>query len=102
MATVMLRDSASIDLVIANEEVIRDLVKRLPAKSRSGATNLELLQVAGIDIVGPLPGDTEKIIVYKAGVPAEGADPVTAETLVKFLTSETAAQVLKQKGVEPD
>jgi molybdate transport system substrate-binding protein len=62
----------------------------------------ELLPVPGIDIVGPLPGDMQKIIVYMAGVPAEGADRDTAETLVKFLTSEAAAQVLKQKGMDPD
>jgi molybdate transport system substrate-binding protein len=61
----------------------------------------ELLPIPGIDIVGPLPGDMQKIIVYMAGVPTEGADPVTAETFVKFLASQAAAQVLKQKGMDP-
>jgi molybdate transport system substrate-binding protein len=61
----------------------------------------ELLPVPGIDIVGPLPGDMQKIIVYMAGVPTEGADPETAATLVKFLTSEAAQQVLKQTGMDP-
>jgi molybdate transport system substrate-binding protein len=41
----------------------------------------DLLPVPGIDIVGPLPGDMQKIIVYMGGVPAEGADLVIAETL---------------------
>jgi molybdate transport system substrate-binding protein len=61
----------------------------------------ELLPVPGIDIVGPLPGDMQKIIVYVAGVPAEGSDSESAKALVKFLTSAAAATVLKQKGMDP-
>jgi molybdate transport system substrate-binding protein len=61
----------------------------------------ELLQVPGIDVVGPLPGDMQKIIVYMAGVTPEGAEHDTAETFVKFLTSEASAPVLKQKGMDP-
>jgi molybdate transport system substrate-binding protein len=61
----------------------------------------ELLPVPGIDIVGPLPGDMQKIIVYVAGVPAEGSDSEAAKALVKFLTSAAAATVLKQKGMDP-
>jgi molybdate transport system substrate-binding protein len=62
----------------------------------------ELLQVPGIDVVGPLPWDMQKIIVYMAGVTPEGAEHDTAETFVKFLTSEASVQVLKQKGMDPD
>ena len=61
----------------------------------------ELLPVPGIDIVGPLPGDMQKIIVYAAGVPAEGSDSEAAKALVKFLTSAAAVTVLKQKGMDP-
>jgi molybdate transport system substrate-binding protein len=61
----------------------------------------ELLPVPGIDIVGPLPGDMQKIIVYVAGVPSEGANFEAAKGLVKFLTSAAAATVLKQKGMDP-
>ena len=61
----------------------------------------ELLPVPGIDIVGPLPGDMQKIIVYVAGVPAEGSDSEAAKALVKFLHSAAAAAVLKQKGMDP-
>ncbi len=61
----------------------------------------ELLPVPGIDIVGPLPGDLQKTIVYVAGVPANAKNSAAAKALVKFLTSETAATVLKQKGMDP-
>src|ERR1035438_2631765 len=40
-----------------------------------------------------VPGDMQKIIVYVAGVPAEGSDSEAAKALVKFLTSAAAATV---------
>jgi hypothetical protein len=61
----------------------------------------ELLSVPGIDIVAPLPGDLPKINVYVAGVPANTNVPGAAKALVTFLTSEAAATVLKQKGMDP-
>ena len=61
----------------------------------------ELLPVPGIDLVGPLPGDLQKIIVYMAAVPAKAKDPEAATALVKFLASEAAVSVIKQKGMNP-
>jgi molybdate transport system substrate-binding protein len=61
----------------------------------------ELLPVPGIDIVGPLPGDMQKTIVYVAGVPVEAHGSKAAKALVKFLTSTPAVTVLKQKGMDP-
>ena len=61
----------------------------------------ELLPVPGIDLLGPLPGDLQKIIVYAAGVSAKAKDPDAAKALVKFLASEAAVSVIKQKGMDP-
>jgi molybdate transport system substrate-binding protein len=61
----------------------------------------ELLPVPGIDLVGPLPGDLQKIIVYVAAVPAKAKDPEAAKALAKFLSSEAAVSVMKQKGMDP-
>jgi molybdate transport system substrate-binding protein len=61
----------------------------------------ELMPVPGIDLVGPLPGDLQKIIVYVAGVPAKAKDPEAAKALVNFLASEAAVAVIKQKGMNP-
>src|SRR6202795_4036461 len=55
----------------------------------------ELLPVSGIDIVGPLPGDMQKIIIYMAGVPAETHESEAAKALMKFFTSAAAVRVLK-------
>jgi molybdate transport system substrate-binding protein len=61
----------------------------------------ELLPVPGINLVGPLPGDLQKIIVYAAAVPPKAKDPEAAKALVKFLSSEAAVAVIKQKGMDP-
>ena len=61
----------------------------------------ELLPVPGIDFVGPLPGDLQKIIVYAASVPAKAKEPEAATALMKFLSSDAAVPVIKQKGMYP-
>jgi molybdate transport system substrate-binding protein len=61
----------------------------------------ELLPVAGIDLIGPLPGDLQKIIVYAAGVPAKAKEAEAAKALVRFLASEAAVSKLKQMGMDP-
>ena len=61
----------------------------------------ELLPVPGIDFVGPLPGDLQKIIVYVAAVPAKAKEPEAAAALMKFFSSDAAVTVLKQKGMAP-
>lgn len=61
----------------------------------------ELLPVSGIDFVGPLPGDLQKIIVYMAAVPAKAKEPEAATALMKFLSSDAAVPVIKQKGMAP-
>ena len=61
----------------------------------------ELLPVPGIDFVGPLPGNLQKIIVYAAAVPVKAKEPEAATALMKFLTSDAAVPVIKQKGMYP-
>jgi molybdate transport system substrate-binding protein len=61
----------------------------------------ELMPVPGIDLVGQLPGDLQKIIVYVAAVPAKARNPEAAKALAKFLSSEVAVSVMKQKGMDP-
>ena len=61
----------------------------------------ELLPVPGIDFVGPLPGDLQKLIPISAGIAAKAKDAATAKALVAFLRSEAAVAVLKKKGIDP-
>ena len=60
----------------------------------------ELLPVAGIDIVGPLPAALQKITTFSAGVLTAAKEPDVATALVKFVAAESL-RLLKQKGLEP-
>ena len=61
----------------------------------------ELLPVAGIDFIGPLPGDLQKIIVYAAGVPVKAKEADAARAFLRFIASEPAVAKLKQMGMDP-
>jgi molybdate transport system substrate-binding protein len=60
----------------------------------------ELLPVAGVDLVGPLPGDLQKMIPISAGIPTKAKNAETAKALVNFLRSAPAQDVLTRKGME--
>jgi molybdate transport system substrate-binding protein len=61
----------------------------------------ELLSVAGLDFVGPIPRELQKMMVYSAVVPANAKEPEAAKSLIKFLSSEIAIPLIHQKGMEP-
>jgi molybdate transport system substrate-binding protein len=62
---------------------------------------VELISVAGIDIVGPLPGDLQNTIVFAAAVMASAKNAEVAKALVNFLRTPEAVAVIKAKGMEP-
>jgi len=61
----------------------------------------ELISVAGIEIVGPLPGDLQSTIVAAAAIMASAKDAEASKALVNFLRTPEAAAVIKAKGMEP-
>jgi molybdate transport system substrate-binding protein len=61
----------------------------------------ELLPVAGIDFIGPLSADVQKITVFAGGIHTGAKEPDAAKALVKFITSPQAVPVIKKKGMEP-
>ncbi len=61
----------------------------------------ELLPVAGIDYIGPLPPDIQQITVFAAGLHTNAKETEAAKALVKFLTAPEAAPVIRKKGMEP-
>jgi molybdate transport system substrate-binding protein len=61
----------------------------------------ELKPVQGIDIVGPLPDDLQKITVFSAGIAAVSKEPDAGRALIKFLASPTASAVIVKSGMEP-
>jgi molybdate transport system substrate-binding protein len=61
----------------------------------------ELLPVAGIDLVGPLPSEVQNITVFSAGVATSAKEPQAARALIKFLASPEAAPAIRKTGLEP-
>ncbi len=61
----------------------------------------ELLPVAGIDYVGPLPPEVQRVTVFSAGVTAGAKTPGAAKTLITFLASAAGAPAITKSGMEP-
>jgi molybdate transport system substrate-binding protein len=61
----------------------------------------ELLPEPGIDIVGPLPPEVQRISVFSAGVAAHSENREAATGLIRFLSSPEAAPAITKSGMEP-
>src|SRR5271169_3603399 len=62
----------------------------------------ELIEVEGIDVVGPLPAELQSPdLVYVAGAPDVSQQPIAAKALIDFLADPKAAAVYKAKGLQP-
>jgi len=61
----------------------------------------ELLPVAGIDFLGPLPPQMQQFTVFAGGIHAGAKAPAAARALALFLASPDTAQVKRNKGMEP-
>jgi molybdate transport system substrate-binding protein len=61
----------------------------------------ELIAVAGIDVVGPLPADIQSATMFTAGIPTGASHPDAGRAAIKFLTTPAAKSVIKVKGLEP-
>src|SRR3954468_17012259 len=61
----------------------------------------ELLPVAGIEILGPLPAEFQQTIVYGATAFPQSPQRDASRAFVNFLRSETARDVLRKKGLDP-
>jgi molybdate transport system substrate-binding protein len=57
--------------------------------------------VAGVDVVGPLPGELQTKIGFAAGLSASTLHPDAAKALIRFLAAPSAAATLRKNGVEP-
>lgn len=60
----------------------------------------ELLPVAGIEFVGPLPAEVQRITVFSAGIAASSKKPEVARALIQFLASPAATMAITKSGLE--
>ena len=77
-----------------------DVVARGEAELGVGQTS-EIVPVAGVQLVGPLPGELGSVTEFTAGIGTGSKDAAAAKALIQFLTGPTAAPVFKSKGLEP-
>jgi molybdate transport system substrate-binding protein len=61
----------------------------------------ELKQVAGIEVVGPIPHELQTAAVFTAGRMASSEKAAQADALLKYLASPEVAPVLREAGLEP-
>ncbi|OGQ82247.1 MAG: molybdenum ABC transporter substrate-binding protein [Deltaproteobacteria bacterium RIFCSPLOWO2_12_FULL_60_19] len=61
----------------------------------------ELLPVPGVEYVGPLPPEVQRVSVFSAGVAVGAGDSDAAHALINFLTSPEAARAITKSGLEP-
>jgi molybdate transport system substrate-binding protein len=61
----------------------------------------ELLPIAGIDFVGPLPPGAQRETVFSAGIATGSKEPAAARRLIDFLASAAARLTIERHGLEP-
>jgi molybdate transport system substrate-binding protein len=62
----------------------------------------ELMAVAGVDIVGPLPDELQSVTQFTAFVPVAALTPHGGRAVIDFLRTSAAKVVIKAKGLEPN
>jgi len=62
----------------------------------------ELVPIADIEIVGPLPADLQNTLAFAAVVMNSATDGFASKALIDFLRAPEGARVIKAKGMEPD
>jgi molybdate transport system substrate-binding protein len=61
----------------------------------------ELIPIAGVDFVGLIPAEIQKVNTYAAAVVAVSMQMDAAMRLIRFLTSDAATAAIKKNGMEP-
>jgi molybdate transport system substrate-binding protein len=60
----------------------------------------ELLPVPGIEVVGPLPPDVQRVTVFSAGIGVAATNPALAKSFVEFLASPAAVSAIQKSALE--
>jgi len=93
-------------------EEMKDKARKIPAEPVAGVVARgeaeiglqqfsEMLPIPGIDIVGPLPPELQKITVFSAGIASVSKEPDAGKALIKFLASPAARDTIVKSGLEP-
>jgi molybdate transport system substrate-binding protein len=61
----------------------------------------EMMNLPGIDVLGPLPPDIQITTTFSAGLSVTSAQPGAVRALLDFLVSPAVAQIKRHNGMEP-
>ena len=77
------------------------MVKVAKGEVEIGLTYVSEMDVAGIDIVGPLPQQISPPTRLEGFISSHAKDPAAAKALLDFLSSPEAAAVYRAHKMEP-
>ena len=60
----------------------------------------ELLPIAGIDYVGPLPAEVQRVTIFSAGIASGSTQRDAARALIDFLASPRVTPAIRKGGLE--
>lgn len=61
----------------------------------------ELLNVPGVEVLGPMPGETQSITTFSAAVSATCTQAQEVRALLEFLAGSGAGAIWREQGMEP-
>jgi molybdate transport system substrate-binding protein len=61
----------------------------------------ELKPVKGIDLLGPIPAEVQKVTTYTAAIATSAKERAAGEALISFLSAPDAADTIRKSGMEP-
>jgi molybdate transport system substrate-binding protein len=61
----------------------------------------ELKPVKGVDLLGPIPADIQKVTTFTAGLAASAKEREAGEALIEFLAAPEAIDAIRKSGMEP-
>jgi molybdate transport system substrate-binding protein len=60
-----------------------------------------MMNLPGIDVLGPLPADIQIITTFSAGLSVTSAQPDAARALLAFLVTPAVAGIKQRNGMTP-
>jgi molybdate transport system substrate-binding protein len=63
---------------------------------------LNVLTAPGLDVVGPLPAEVQKEVVFTAAIAVNTKQADAAKAFINFLTTPTSAALIKARGMIPE
>jgi molybdate transport system substrate-binding protein len=86
------------------QRIVRERVGAVVARGEAelGFQQLsELRSINGVEVVGLLPGDTQRATIFAAGIATTAKHPESARKFLDYVTSQDARRVIEETGLEP-